>query len=129
MMLPSEADDEAAIAQALERYRELYPDRADDLDEQIAKDPRWAALSVVADLQCRYLRLKPWEWVPSWVGNPFDPGDDVQEQAAAALLRRMFRHGVSRFHFDPLSAIEAAKRKRRRLRAERAAAPEPMHDA
>jgi hypothetical protein len=52
-------------------------------------DRRSGVLSAVAALQCRSLRLKTWEWPPVWVGNPYDPSSDVQEQAAAALLRRM----------------------------------------
>jgi hypothetical protein len=131
-MLPNSATDDAAIALALEKYREVFPDRVDDLDDDVAKDRRRAALGAVYALQCRSLKLKPWEWPPCWADNPYLPSDDVQEQAAAAVLRRMFRHGVSRYHPDPLAAIETAeKREKRRRRSapSRAVVPDSMHDA
>jgi len=65
-----------------------------------ARDGEAAAYS----LQMDNLKLKPWQWPPCWV----EPGDRRHKQAAK-LLRDMLAAGVSRWHPDPLAAIEAKR--------------------
>ena len=56
--------------------------------------------------QIAALHLKPWQEPPCVVdeNDPLDRAPDAQ-----ALLRKMLALGVSRYHPDPLAAIEAAK--------------------
>jgi len=78
--------DREALKLALERYPG-------------ARDGKAAAYS----LQMDNLKLKPWE-------NPPMYGDVSNADAKARrLLKRMLDAGVSRYHPDPLAAIEAAK--------------------
>ena len=67
--------------------------------------------------QCAALKLKPWETPPCWIDDPDEQidGDEVRRQIsgydqAAKLLREMFALGISRWHPDPLAAIEEAKK-------------------
>ena len=102
--------DDDALELALEHYRALD---ADHLDELLAEQPRWQVARVAAYVcLCKTLELKPWQWPPCWVRDPDDPDDptDVQEQVAAALVRRMLRAGVSKFHPDPPAALAAAEK-------------------
>jgi hypothetical protein len=57
------------------------------------------------DCQFRALRLKPWQIPPCLVADENEPR--VGEEAAAKLLHKMLRAGVSRWHPDPLAALEA----------------------
>ena len=56
--------------------------------------------------QSKSLRLKPWQ-EPPCAADEDDPNE--RDKAAQKLLREMLAAGVSRYHPDPLAAIEAAK--------------------
>jgi hypothetical protein len=62
--------------------------------------------------QCTALRLSPWQPAPCQVEIDDDDGNDgpiMGRRAAADLLRRMLSLGISRWHPDPLTAIEASR--------------------
>ena len=56
--------------------------------------------------QCRSLELRPWEVAPCWVMDPNNP--DKGERAAAKLVQRMLKAGVSQYHPNPRQALKAA---------------------
>jgi hypothetical protein len=58
--------------------------------------------------QIEALRLRPWE-LPPCLGD-CDVGSGRDEQAWR-LLRRMQKAGVSRWHPDPIAAVEAAEKR------------------
>jgi hypothetical protein len=62
--------------------------------------------------QCTALRLSPWQPAPCQVEIDDDDGNDgpiMGRRAAADLLRRMLSLRISRWHPDPLAAIEQAE--------------------
>jgi hypothetical protein len=63
-------------------------------------------------MQCDTLRLRPWQYPPCWVRPDVDYSSADDEThgrpAAATLLRKMLAAGVSRYHPDPIRAIEEA---------------------
>jgi len=61
--------------------------------------------------QAEALHLPVWEHTPSWVT---DPDDYPESPKAAQLARRMIAAGVSLYDPDPLRALAAAARKRKR---------------
>jgi hypothetical protein len=92
-----DARDLAALRLAVTRCREH---RADQIDHMLATRP-WHDVSQFCayDCQIRTMNLKPWQTPPCYL-------DEAGEETGAALLRRMLRSGVSRFHPDPLAALE-----------------------
>src|SRR5262245_15434009 len=88
-----------------------------------SRDGSWeeAAKFSARCMQARHLKLKPWEVPPARIVNPDDPDEGFYHPdqpgtasdgrvQAAALLRRMLALGVSKWHPDPLAAIEEAER-------------------
>jgi hypothetical protein len=61
------------------------------------------------DCQIHALHLKPWEEPPCAAD---EDGPDERDKEAQRLLRQMLAFGVSRWHPDPLAAIEAAKQRK-----------------
>ena len=57
------------------------------------------------------LHLRPWEHTPSWVT---DPDNYPEAPEAARLAKKMIAAGVSLYDPDPLGALAAAARKRKR---------------
>jgi hypothetical protein len=98
--------DRVALTAALEQARAEGADRAAQI---AAKGWREAAESAVYHCQCRALCLRPWQ-EPPCVADADDPAE--RDKAAQKLLREMLALGVSRFHPDPLAAIEAAKQRK-----------------
>ena len=97
----TECLDLAALAEAVAIVRR-HPDRGRELAEVMAQRGWHAAAAVAAyDAQCRSLHLPPWVAPPCVASVRGKP-------RAARLLRRMFRRGISRYHPDPLRALEAA---------------------
>ena len=102
--------DEAAIALAIEMERAVNP-------KEIASmlcDRTWKEVGTFAVGRCqdRNLNLKSWE-CPPYQTRLVDPSDDWgYRPGEVALLKRMLRAGVSRFHPDPMAAIEAAEQAR-----------------
>jgi hypothetical protein len=70
---------------------------------KLLKARGWEEAAKIAayDLQHRALDLAPWQ-KPPCAAQPDEPGP------AGHLLRRLLRHGISRWHPDPLKAIAAA---------------------
>jgi hypothetical protein len=93
--------DSAALNAAIELVREHRERWQEFLN--LARERGWEEASMIAafDAQCRSMRLPPWE-EPPCVANVRSKG------RAARLLRRMLRRGVSRWHPDPLRALEEA---------------------
>ena len=99
--------DRDALKLALEQARAVDADH----DEQIRfllREDGWQEAAIFAAYHCqtRALRLKPWEEPPCCTDED-DPGE--RDKDAHKLLRQMLALGVSRWHPDPLAAIEAAK--------------------
>ncbi|MFZ5715905.1 MAG: hypothetical protein ACOY3N_24005 [Bradyrhizobium sp.] len=74
----------------------------------------WADVAVFAAYseQIDALSLKPWQSPPALIDHPeaiIASGTAHPDFKAAKLLARMLAHGVSKFHPDPLLAIEKAK--------------------
>ena len=68
----------------------------------------------VGRCQDRNLQLRPWECPPYQTKLVDVPSDSWgYRPGEVALLKRMLRAGVSRFHPDPLAAIEAAEQAER----------------
>jgi hypothetical protein len=69
-----------------------------------------AATRAAYFLQCRALRLKPWQAPPLDCNGESAPGVyGCQPEEAAALVRRMLAAGLSIFDPDPLGALERAE--------------------
>lgn len=108
----------AVDRQALELAIEI--DRARDdacrqqIDEKLASEG-WLRTAKFAAHRCqeKSLHLTPWECWPPCAVNVDDvdaPGCAHQGiSKSAKLLRRMLALGISRWHPDPLAAIEAAE--------------------
>jgi hypothetical protein len=80
------------------------------------EDRPWIDVATFAAYSCQgaALHLKPWQSPPAWIDNlslTLAAGDDGigGDFAAAKLLSRMLRSGLSRYEPDPLKALEAAK--------------------
>jgi len=100
-----EERDRAALDLALKVCRAQSVQRSQQLDKMLETRTRTRVAKFAAfACQCKALRLKPHEVPPCHVNNPNTV--KREERDAAKLLRRMLRHGVSRFHPSPLAAIE-----------------------
>jgi hypothetical protein len=114
-MSPSPKDREA-LQLAMVQARQGPDGRADQLDRMLERRPWFeVARFAAAHCQCRALRLLPWQLPPVWVGV----GDDPQ---AEKLWERMQRAGISRYHPDPLAALEKAEKQVATLKTSRATA-------
>lgn len=103
--------DEAAINLAIEMERQQNPK---EIAERLCNRTR-AEVGAFAVGRCqdRNLHLKPWECPPFRTRDVDEPSDDWgYRPGEVALLKRMLRAGVSRFHPDPMAAIEAAEQAR-----------------
>jgi hypothetical protein len=58
--------------------------------------------------QIEALKLRPWE-LPPCLGD-YDGSPGGRDEQALRLLKRMRKAGVSRWHPDPMSALEKAER-------------------
>jgi hypothetical protein len=102
--------DRDALHLAMKIARE-DPARAGQLDAKLADEP-WHEVAEFAATCCqsRALHLKPWEIPPCDI---LDSDGDVE---GARLLKRMLAAGVSRFHPDPMAALEQAELNEHRYR-------------
>src|SRR5262249_4918075 len=98
--------DRDALELAMKLIRK-NPGRAEQIDAKL-KDEPWEKVAKFAAyvLKSETLRLKPWHETPSHV-NEDDP--PARDREAAQLCRRMLALGISRYHPDPLGAVEAAE--------------------
>jgi hypothetical protein len=105
---PLTTNDLVALEEALKLARQESEGRAEQLLQMQLEDGWFYAASFASySCQCDALHLKPWEHPPIWVG---DPDDYPESPEAARLLRRMLKAGGSRYHPDPMSALEKAEK-------------------
>jgi hypothetical protein len=110
----TDADREALVL-AIEIARRHSPADRQQIDGKLARGEPWFAVAVFAAHGCqeRALRLPPWQcWPPCTVEPDEVDAPGLEHRgigSSAALLRRMLAAGVSRFHPDPVSAIERAE--------------------
>jgi hypothetical protein len=105
--------DEAAIALAIEMERAVNPKEIAEMlcTRTLEEVGRFA----VGRCQDRNLNLKPWECPPYQTRDVGETSDDWGcRPNEVALLNRMRRAGVSKFHPNPLAVIEAAEAESRR---------------
>jgi hypothetical protein len=110
--------DREAFKLAIEQLIRAEPDRTEQIDEKLKEGGLWEAGTFAAYCrQCDVLHLMPWQDPPCHIDldEEHDEGDAARDQIsgyeqAAKLLREMLALGVSRWHPDPLAAIEAAKK-------------------
>jgi hypothetical protein len=107
-------NDRQALELAIETARKLRP----DLVAHYLATETWteAAVRAASICQTQALRLKPWQYLAPCdveINDTDAPGLEHHGIAkSAALLRKMLALGVSRWHPDPISAIEAVERER-----------------
>jgi hypothetical protein len=104
-----DARDRAALKRALKQVRTHGKDRAQQIDSRLADEP-WDEVARFAAYSCQIhaLKLRPWE-------DPSMYGDIVGAQdRAAKLLEKMLAAGISRWEPNPMQALAAAKRRKRR---------------
>ena len=101
--------DREALTQALAMCRAESDARAWQIDSMLEDRP-WAEVARFAASCCqsRSLHLEPWSLPPCSVSEDDDSDVDAD---AVKLLREMLAAGVSRYHPDPLTALEEAKPK------------------
>jgi hypothetical protein len=110
--------DRQALTLAIETARKHSPADQQQIDGKLESEP-WFTVAVFAAHGCQEtaLNLAPWQcWPPCAV--EVDDDDDAPGlehrgiRKSAVLLRRMLALGVSRWHPDPLAAIEATEAER-----------------
>jgi len=109
---PLDARDVAALELALKVRRARSAPDAQQIDWMLAERSRVDVMKFAAySCQMASLRLKPWEQPPAHVSvdDKDRPEQCGGETAAAKLLRKMLRHGVSKWHPNPMGAIERAQ--------------------
>jgi len=98
--------DRDALELAMKLIRK-NPGRAEQIDFKLRDEPwRKVAMFAAHVLQFEALHLLPWHETPAFVDEDNPPERDRE---AAKLCRRMLALGISRFHPDPLRALEAAE--------------------
>jgi hypothetical protein len=98
-----------ALKLAFEKCRASSKARHAQIDSMLA-DRSWEDVAEFCAYgqQVDSLHLKPWQTPPCWVEDAHEPKRGEEE--AAKLLRRMLRSGVSRWHLDPLAALEKSEK-------------------
>jgi hypothetical protein len=94
--------DEDALKLAVKICRARDEGSRDQIDWKIEND-RWRDAAEFAAYSCQYdsLNLKPWEEPPCRADENSD-----DDSPARTLLRRMLAAGVSRYHPDPIAALD-----------------------
>jgi hypothetical protein len=97
--------DRAALKLAMAMARR-DPAKARQLDDKLKDGEPWELVAQFASYgcQCRSLKLRPWETPPSDADCEFS-----NSPGALALLKRMQRAGISRWHPDPMAALAEAE--------------------
>jgi hypothetical protein len=100
-----DASDNAMAELAFAPSRASGKQRREQLDSML-EDRSWEEVAQFAayDLQFDSLRLKPWQTPPCCVVDENEPR--VGEESAAKLLHRMLKAKISRWHPDPIAALE-----------------------
>jgi len=115
--MTADARDVDAWERCIEFERRRSPAHAERINEMLAKEGLAKAGRAAAyGAQYDALKLRPWDWTPSWVSR----GDidkiiaeekDESIRTAAVLLKRMLDAGLSQWEPDPLKALAQAKKK------------------
>jgi hypothetical protein len=102
--------DEMALRQCIEIYMAQGDSHRKHVDEMVA-DQGWLVAAMFCCCRAQYdaLHLKPWQ-EPVCSVDEDDPNERSKD--AQAMLRRMLAAGVSRFHPDPVAALEGEARTR-----------------
>ena len=106
--------DRQALELAIVIGRTLRPDL---IDRYLAEKP-WLEAAIDASHICQEtkLNLRPWQcWPPCAVDVDDNDKPGLEHRGirnSAALLRKMLSLGISRWHPDPIAAIEAAEAER-----------------
>lgn len=109
--------DRQALTLAIKTARKHSPADRQQIDDRLTREP-WLTVAIFAAHGCqeRALRLRPWQCWPPCAVEPNEVDLRGCEHrgigSSAALLRRMLAAGVSRWHPDPVAAIEAAETER-----------------
>jgi hypothetical protein len=107
--------DRAAMRRAIETARNEDQGRRDQIDTFLRTRP-FEEVGRFASYHCqtRALGLAPWQRPPCLIGDPeavLRAADDLSgKHNAARLLLQMRKLHISKFHPDPMAAIDAAKR-------------------
>src|SRR5271170_2203595 len=113
--------DKSALELAMVRACELEPRWGEQLNSKLV-EAGWEATARFAAVCCqaRTLNLQPWEMSPAQIDDPYDRIDLFLRDpfgyagyfVAARLLRQMLQVGVSKWHPDPIRAVEEAKQRK-----------------
>jgi hypothetical protein len=116
--------DKAALERAIELYRAGSRMQRTTIDALFARGDSWEDVARYAafHMQMENLHLPPWLVPPcnvrdiarDLVRTDDDRAERTGLRAAAQLLQRMQRCGVSRWHPNPVAACEAAAAEQRR---------------
>jgi hypothetical protein len=106
---------ELALAQTL-----AEPDRVEQVTSKLRDEDRMSVAEFCSyHRQSDTLHLEPWESPPCWIDDPaatLAAPNNVPwaygAHEAAQLVKQMQALGISKYHPDPLAAIEAAKARR-----------------
>ena len=100
-------NDRRALKLAMGLCRNESPERAQQIDAKLEDEP-WEDVAEFAASCCqsRSLHLEPWSLPPCHGDSVHHPDPEAKK-----LLRQMLDLGISRWHPDPMAAIEEAKRK------------------
>jgi hypothetical protein len=102
----TDADEAVIASRSRWSASKIRRDRRDAVQPNAERGRRF----VVGRCQDRNLQLRPWECPPFRTRDVDEPSDEWGNRPGeVALLKRMLRAGVSRFHPDPMAAIEAAE--------------------
>src|SRR5262245_49917739 len=93
------------------------PGRAAQLDAKLKDGESWQAVAEFAASCCqgRTLRLKVWQCPPADMDDDIREPDGIsygQRLEEIALLKRLQRAGVSKWHPDPMKALAEAEAER-----------------
>jgi hypothetical protein len=104
---PLDERDNAALDLAMAQCRALSQERSRQIDKLLTERPRrHVAMLACYIMQSKNLDLGPGDTAPCWVVDPNTVRKS--DQAAAKLVRRMVRAGISQYHPNPMAALKAA---------------------
>jgi hypothetical protein len=103
-------NDRIALKLALATCRNESAGRARQIDAKLESEA-WEDVAHFAAFCCqsRTLLLEPWSLPPCSADEDDDGAVDAE---AVRLLRKMLAAGVSRYHPDPMTALEEAKKRK-----------------
>src|SRR5262245_3905740 len=101
--------DHAALHRAM-KIASQDPATAEQLQSKLQDEP-WHEVAAFAAYGCQQqsLNLPPWEDPPCFADEE-DPHPPKSERKAQKLLKQMLAAGLSRYHPDPLAALERQRK-------------------